>query len=163
MREAAETRGLSRKELAEKMHKSAPLISMWWSGARNPSADDIAEYARIVGIPVEHLLEEERRLPENHNLRQRIDKLLAEVEEIKKATEAPREHTEPEVPEDVRIAIEQASSRQEKIEIAFNYLLTLDLRLGSSAMGRYPLEAKLSLVRMYERLSGRKLLPEDLF
>jgi hypothetical protein len=69
----------------------------------------------------------------------------------------------PAIPSAVTEAIERAESKEEKVAIAFNYLLRpeLDLRLGANSMVKMPADAQLALVRLYERLSGVMLLPPD--
>lgn len=55
-----------------------------------------------------------------------------------------------------------SETREEVIERAFQFVVKdPDFRGGSSAMARSPLEAKLYLVRLYERMTHRKLLPDE--
>lgn len=67
------------------------------------------------------------------------------------------------IPEDVRQSIEQARAREEKVEVAFQYVHQVQPKLGSSRMSKLPVEAKLGIVRMYEELAHVKLLPDDLY
>jgi transcriptional regulator with XRE-family HTH domain len=68
----------------------------------------------------------------------------------------------PEIPQTIMDSISQASTREAKIETAFEYVRQQVGALGSSSMGRDPLRSKLLLVRMYERLEHVKLLPDDI-
>lgn len=53
-------------------------------------------------------------------------------------------------------------TREQMIERAFRFVSEdPDVKVGSAAMARHPIEAKLSLIRLYERHTGRKLLPDD--
>ncbi len=55
-----------------------------------------------------------------------------------------------------------AESREARIERAFEYVMRdPSFRAGSDAMGGLPVEAKLSIVRLYERAEGLRILPED--
>lgn len=67
------------------------------------------------------------------------------------------------IPPAVLNAIDAASGREEKIALAFHYLLRpeLDLRLGSDAMLRTPVDSQLALIRLWERLTGQQLLPNE--
>ncbi len=69
----------------------------------------------------------------------------------------------PAIPSAVTEAIERESSREGKIAVAFNYLLRpgLDLRLGADSMAKMPADAQLAIVRVWERLTGRRLLPPE--
>ena len=56
-----------------------------------------------------------------------------------------------------------AESRESRIERAFDYVMRdPSFRAGSDAMGGLPAEAKLLIVRLYERAEGLRILPEDL-
>ena len=99
MREAAEARNLTLKEIASRMHKAPSLISMWWSGKRTPQPDDLATYAAFVGVPVEHFMQYERQLPENQHIRSKIDDLIYELQhyEDRVAEGKPEYKPEPQV------------------------------------------------------------------
>ncbi len=89
LREAAEKAGLSASEIAKRMKKSQPLVSRWWLGNRKISTDDLVKYAAIVGVPVDYFLHKEHRLPENQHIRQKIDRIEAELQAVRQAVEAP--------------------------------------------------------------------------
>ncbi len=56
---------------------------------------------------------------------------------------------------------ESSESRDQRIERAFEYVLRdPGVRAGSDAMQTLPAEAKLAIVRLYERAEGLKILPE---
>lgn len=56
---------------------------------------------------------------------------------------------------------EPTESREEMIERAFEFVIKdPDVKVGSAAMASHPIEAKLSLIRLYEQHTGRKLLPD---
>ena len=56
---------------------------------------------------------------------------------------------------------EPMESREEMIERAFEFVIKdPEVKVGSAAMARHPIEAKLSLIRLYEQHTGRKLLPD---
>lgn len=56
-----------------------------------------------------------------------------------------------------------AESRESRIKRAFDYVMRdPSFRAGSDAMGGLPAEAKLLIVRLYERAEGLRILPEDL-
>lgn len=53
-------------------------------------------------------------------------------------------------------------SREEHINRAFGYVMQdPGVRAGSDAMQRLPVEAKLAIVRLYEKAEGLRILPED--
>ncbi|MCC6485573.1 MAG: helix-turn-helix transcriptional regulator [Armatimonadetes bacterium] len=53
-------------------------------------------------------------------------------------------------------------SRDQRIERAFDYVLRdPGVRAGSRAMQTLPVEAKLAIIRLYERAEGLKILPEE--
>lgn len=71
----------------------------------------------------------------------------------------------PPPPEAVRKAIEEAPTREAKIEIAYEYIMRPEfgIRAGSFAMLTFPTEAKLAIIRLLERAEGIQILPPDLF
>lgn len=70
---------------------------------------------------------------------------------------------QPDVPPAVRQAIQDATTREEKIAVAFEYIRRpeLGLQMGSSQMLSLPTESKLALIRLYERMSGVQVLPSE--
>lgn len=68
--------------------------------------------------------------------------------------------TQPEPPELVRTMIERATTREDKIAVAFNYLASLpDVRLGAD--GVQSPDARLQVIRTYERYTNVRLLPPE--
>lgn len=77
----------------------------------------------------------------------------------------PPDWDEPVSPAPDRLAkqIDEAATRDEKIDRAFEYVRKDPfVRVGSTAMSKYPREAKLSIIRMYERHTGRQVLPPEI-
>lgn len=69
--------------------------------------------------------------------------------------------TQPEPPELVRTMIERATTREDKIAVAFNYLASLpDVRLGADT-GSANADARLHIIRTYERLTNVQVLPPE--
>jgi hypothetical protein len=64
--------------------------------------------------------------------------------------------------DEVLRSIESSAGREAKIEAAFKFVRAHSGNLGSSSMGDYPADAKLSLVRMFERWKHIKLLPDEI-
>lgn len=96
LREAAESAGLSASEIGRRMKKAPSLVSRWWSGDRNISLEDLKIYSTITSCPLDYFLYQERRLPENIQIRQTIGRLTAEatrlateVEQLSKKLEEP--------------------------------------------------------------------------
>lgn len=53
-------------------------------------------------------------------------------------------------------------TREDRITRAFEFVMQdPNIRAGSSAMQTLPTEAKLSIIRLYERAEGLKVLPDD--
>lgn len=66
------------------------------------------------------------------------------------------------IPEEVKLKVAGAPTRKEKIEVAFDYLRSLKIPMGSATMGKAPVEAKLSLIRMWESFTDAELLPKEI-
>jgi len=67
------------------------------------------------------------------------------------------------IPTETQQAIERAPTKEDKIKIAFAFVRAdKTIRFGASDMGKYPIQAKLDMVRMYERYRNIELLPPDI-
>jgi transcriptional regulator with XRE-family HTH domain len=54
-------------------------------------------------------------------------------------------------------------SREYAIDRAFEYVRNDPIvQLGRSAASKFPLEAKIALIKLYEKYAGRKLLSDDM-
>lgn len=56
LRAARERNGLTQADVAAALGKTATAVSYWESGQRSPSIDDLAQLARLLGVPVTALL-----------------------------------------------------------------------------------------------------------
>lgn len=56
IKKARENAGLSQKEVAVSLHVSAPTVSEWESGRKNPSANNMKELSKLLRVPVDYLL-----------------------------------------------------------------------------------------------------------
>lgn len=84
-------------------------------------------------------------------------KLVSGAEEVREATEEYRP-----LPDPVRQAIEAAGSTEDKISLAFEHIRKDPfVGVGNSATAEYSIEAKLSIIRMYERHTKRRVLPPE--
>lgn len=55
-------------------------------------------------------------------------------------------------------------SREDRIRRAFEYVMRDPaVKAGSDAMSRLPEEAKVAIIRLYERAEGLRILPDDFF
>jgi len=86
LHEAAEASGLSSLEIGKRMGRSGASIRYWWHGERRIGLEDLKTYAAITNYPLDYFLHKERRLPEDQQLRSKIDTL---VDELRKFTGAP--------------------------------------------------------------------------
>ncbi|MCC6483306.1 MAG: hypothetical protein IT209_00540 [Armatimonadetes bacterium] len=69
----------------------------------------------------------------------------------------------PDPPEAIVEAIAAAASNEDAVTIAFSYLLTLkDVSLGSADGGAENYQGRLAIVRLYERLTGVRLLKPEI-
>lgn len=90
-----------------------------------------------------------------------------EWEGVETAPERPVEATiifpVPPVPSTVTAMIEAAESNEDKVTIAFNYLRSVPgLQFGADQRaGSYP--ARLAIIRLYEKYTGLRLLPLEVF
>ena len=67
-----------------------------------------------------------------------------------------------EIPKPVRLCIEQAVTRAEKVQCMFAYVQSdKSVKFGAAVFSKLPADAKLSIIRMYEDLKHVKLVPED--
>ncbi len=90
MREAADAARLSSDEIGNRIKKSGATVRRWWDGTRNISLDDLKAYAIITNSTLDYFLYKEHRLPENAHIRQKIDRMATELEQLRKSIEAPR-------------------------------------------------------------------------
>lgn len=56
IKKARETAGLSQKEVAISLHVSAPTVSEWESGKKNPSAPNMKKLSKLLNVPIDYLL-----------------------------------------------------------------------------------------------------------
>ena len=60
-------KGLTQLELAEAVNVSRQAVSKWESGGGIPSTENLRGLSELYGVPVDYLLNEEERKPENGN------------------------------------------------------------------------------------------------
>lgn len=74
IKKARESAGMSQKEVALSLKVSAPTVSEWESGKKNPSTRNMAELSKLFRVPIDYLLgiEDEKPYPEH------ISKLICE-------------------------------------------------------------------------------------
>jgi transcriptional regulator with XRE-family HTH domain len=89
LREAAKEAGLPSEAIGRRMNRSGAAIRRYWDGTRNINLEDLKTYAAITNYPLDYFLHKERRLPENQHIRQKFDRLVSEVEELRKELETP--------------------------------------------------------------------------
>ncbi len=61
IKKARENAGMSQKEVAISLKVSAPTVSEWESGKKNPSAKNMKELARLFNASIDYLLGEENK------------------------------------------------------------------------------------------------------
>lgn len=61
-------RGLTQLELAEAVKVSRQAVSKWESGGGMPSTENLRGLSELYGVPVDYLLNEEEREPDNGNV-----------------------------------------------------------------------------------------------
>ncbi len=62
----------------------------------------------------------------------------------------------------VLVTAREGESREQRIERAFEFVMKdPHVRAGSYAMLKLPTEAKLAIIRLYERAEGLRILPEE--
>lgn len=61
IKKARENAGMSQKEVAISLKVSAPTVSEWESGKKNPSAKNMKELAKIFNVSIDYLLGEENQ------------------------------------------------------------------------------------------------------
>lgn len=116
-----------------------------------PGADHIINWARAIGQNINEwlILAGYEPIPVH---------LVADSPDSANATP-----THPPAPESLTAAIASAPTREEKVNLAFEFVRKDPfVRVGSSSMSKYPTEAKLSIIRMYERHTGQQLLPPEI-
>jgi len=162
MREAAEAAELSSEQIGKRLHKTGALVRRWWNGTRTPGIDDLEDYAIITRHPVEYFLREEAVLHRDFTVQDQMEKLQDQIAQLADKVAEPKA-TYTAIPPTVLRAINKAQTRTGKIELAFEYVRSdKSVKFGSSVMKKLPIEAKLSIVRMYEDFKHVRLLPEDL-
>jgi hypothetical protein len=129
------------------------------SSGRIPTRGQVIEWAEGINEPINYWLElagydpiEPRLVAELRELAALPDERLLEdhpaIREVVSRLESPLQET--------------TQTREQAIERAFHFVITdPDVQVGSAGMADAPLEAKLSLIRYYERKKGRKLLDDD--
>lgn len=60
-------KGLTQLELSEAVKVSRQAVSKWESGGSLPSTENLRSLSELYGVPVDYLLNEEERKPENGN------------------------------------------------------------------------------------------------
>lgn len=70
----------------------------------------------------------------------------------------------PDIPQAVFSAIAEAPTREEKVEIAIDYLKRpeLGIRFGGNNLHRHTTEAQIAIIRAWEAASGARLLPPEI-
>lgn len=139
VRSAAQETGVDYVTLHRAMKGVVPGMAslVKWS---NALGDDVNRWLRLGGFPT----------VEN------VESAPAEEE----PPDASLTFTQPEVPELVRTMIEKAPTREDKIAVAFNYLASLpDVRFGAD--GVQTPDARLHIIRTYERLTNVRVLPPE--
>jgi transcriptional regulator with XRE-family HTH domain len=162
LKEIRERHGYSQFKLALAIGKTPSKITQYEQDVRKPTRHGIAELvAAMKATPEEHdeLLVAAGFLPDHgtyivREARSKTpvdDSVLAAAPELQQAAEHLKGEPHP-----------PTETREQMIDRAFRFVTEdPDVKIGSAGMGRYPMEAKLSLVRLYEQHTGRKLLPDD--
>lgn len=60
-------KGITQLELAEAVNVSRQAVSKWESGGGIPSTENLLGLSELYGVPVDYLLNEEEKKPENGN------------------------------------------------------------------------------------------------
>ncbi len=115
----------------------------------------VPEAARGAQIspPYLYQLEDGRRLPSAKVLARLAGVYRVRVEDLlRKAGFLPP----------VLVPEKEGESREERIQRAFEFVMKdPEVRAGSYAMLTLPTEAKLAIIRLYERAEGLRILPEE--
>lgn len=64
IREIRTERGISQEDLAELVNVSRQTVSKWENGTVSPSADNLSQLSRALGVPVDALLHEDWSPPD---------------------------------------------------------------------------------------------------
>lgn len=78
--------------------------------------------------------------------------------------ESPVQFTVPDIPESITEAIASADTKEEKVTIAYSYLKSLE-KQGVISFGAHRsdiFDTRLRIIRTYEGITGKQLLPHDL-
>jgi len=130
-------------------------ISAHLKSLRQKAGLAVPEAARRAGISAPYLyqVEDGRRSPSARVLVRLAGVYRVPVEDLlRKAGLLPP----------VLVPGNEGESREERIQRAFEFVMKdPEVRAGSYAMLTLPAEAKLAIIRLYERAQGLRILPEE--
>ncbi|BCW97852.1 MAG: hypothetical protein KatS3mg024_0679 [Armatimonadota bacterium] len=130
-------------------------IGAYLKNLRERAGLSVKEAARRAEMssPYLYQIEDERRRPSAKVLARLAGVYQVPVEDIlRKAGFLPP----------VVLPEKEGESREERIQRAFEFVMKdPEVRAGSSAMLSLPTEAKLAIIRLYERAEGLRILPEE--
>jgi len=130
-------------------------ISEYLKGIRERADMSVAAVSKSAGISAPYLyqIEDGRRNPSAKVLCRLAQVYKVRAEELLMRADLLPAALLPEI---------TSESRDAQVLRAFDYVLSdPEVMAGSEAMQTLPIEAKLAIVRLYERAEGLRILPED--
>lgn len=130
-------------------------IASYLKQLRKQSSKGVSQVCLEAGISTPYLyqIEDGRRNPSAKILSKLAHVYKVRPEELLREADL--------IPDAVIVSM-PAESREQKIARAFDFVMRdPNVRAGSDAMLSLPVEAKLAIVRLYERAEGLKVLPDD--